>query len=97
MFEAGNTDPSGFQMYFAVCVNPQGRGSFELYRGGCIMIDLRKYIMPSKECRGQCKKDQKPGQISYDAQIQKAIAVIGLRAEAESAALIGMDHKSGKQ
>ena len=61
------------------------------------MIDLWKHIVSAKERCGQCKEDQKLGQIAYDAKIHEAVIVNRLGAEAESASLIGMDHKGCKQ
>ena len=61
------------------------------------MVDPREHVMLPEESSGQGEQDQQLGKISHDAQIQKSVRIVRLRAETETAAFIGMDHESREE
>ena len=61
------------------------------------MIDPRKDIVLSEESCRQSEQNYKFGKIAHHAQVQKAVCIVRLRTEAESAAFIGMDHEGREE
>ncbi len=97
LFQAGDTDLVRPEMYFAVRMNPQRDRGLDADRRRCVVIDLRENIVFSPERCRQGDQDQQLGQSAYNAQIEKPVGVIRLWAEAETTALIRMDHKGAEQ
>ena len=95
--EAFYPKTTAFSGHFSVGMYPQRRGSGNGHPGGGMRIDpLNKIVFTEKGC-GQGKQHQSFGNITYRAQIQHAVMIVGGGTEHKTAALVAVTHTGDEQ